>query len=278
MDLKTPYNKAIALADKWKSETLKGLDSTKSGYQQYKFDVERIYDDMIKKAKESALNSSKSLEDGFRRGFTSIREEAGNFANLAESTVKNAFSNMEDALTTFITTGKASFSDFANAIISDLTRIIIRQSITQPLLNGIASYFGFATAHTGGIVGFDNLRKTYASPEVFFYAPKFHGGGIVGDEVPIIAKRGEGVFTREQMKAIGDRESTVNISVNVINNASSDVKTSVTKSNQGNGKINLDIMIEKIENSMAKNVSKGTGLAPVLERRYGLNPAYGSYG
>lgn len=278
LDLKTPYNKAIALADKWKSETLKGLDSTKSGYQQYKFDVERIYDDMIKKAKESALNSSKSLEDGFRRGFTSIREEAGNFANLAESTVKNAFSNMEDALTTFITTGKASFSDFANAIISDLTRIIIRQSITQPLLNGIASYFGFATAHTGGIVGFDNLRKTYASPEVFFYAPKFHGGGIVGDEVPIIAKRGEGVFTREQMKAIGDRESTVNISVNVINNASSDVKTSVTKSNKGNGKINLDIMIEKIENSMAKNVSKGTGLASVLERRYGLNPAYGSYG
>lgn len=201
-----------------------------------------------------------------------------NFANLAESTVKNAFSNMEDALTTFVTTGKASFSDFANAIISDLTRIIIRQSITQPLLNGIASYFGFATAHTGGIVGSDNLRKTYASPAVFFNAPKFHGGGIVGDEVPIIAKRGEGVFTREQMKAIGDRESTVNISVNVINNASSDVKTSVTKSNQGNGKINLDIMIEKIENSMAKNVSKGTGLAPVLERRYGLNPAYGSYG
>lgn len=278
LDLKTPYDKAIALADKWKSETLKGLDSTKSGYQQYKSDAERIYDDMIKKAEESALNSSKSLEDGFRRGFTSIREEAGNFANLAESTVKNAFSNMEDALTTFVTTGKASFSDFANAIISDLTRIIIRQSITQPLLNGIASYFGFATAHTGGIVGSDNLRKTYAGPAVFFNAPKFHGGGIVGDEVPIIAKRGEGVFTREQMKAIGDRESTVNISVNVINNASSDVKTSVTKSNQGNGKINLDIMIEKIENSMAKNVSKGTGLAPVLERRYGLNPAYGSYG
>lgn len=46
---------------------------------------------MIKKAEESALNSSKSLEDGFRRGFTSIREEAGNFANLAESTVKMRF-------------------------------------------------------------------------------------------------------------------------------------------------------------------------------------------
>lgn len=96
--------------------------------------------------------------------------------------------------------------------------------------------------------------------------------------MPIIAKRGEGVFTREQMKALGDNGTNVNISVNVINNAASDVKTSVSKSDQGNGKFNLDIMIEKIENSMSRNVSKGTGLAPALERRYGLNPAYGSYG
>ena len=80
------------------------------------------------------------------------------------------------------------------------------------------------------------------------------------------------------MKALGDNGSTVNISVNVINNASSDVKASVSKSNQGNGKFSLDIMIEKIESSISKNISKGTGLAPVLERRYGLNPAYGSYG
>lgn len=278
LELKTPYEQAMAKADEWRANALNNLDASSADYEKYKAQINQVYDDMLKKADETALNSSKSLSDGFVRGFQDVQKEMRNFASLGESAVKNAFSNMEDALTSFVVNGKASFSDFANAILSDLTKIAIRQSITQPLMNGISSYFGFATAHTGGIIGADNLSTKSASLSVFSGAPKFHSGGIVGDEVPIIAKRGEGVFTKEQMKALGDNGSTVNISVNVINNASSDVKASVSKSNQGNGKFSLDIMIEKIESSISKNVSKGTGLAPVLERRYGLNPAYGSYG
>ncbi|MBR1600909.1 MAG: phage tail tape-measure protein, partial [Alphaproteobacteria bacterium] len=133
-------------------------------------------------------------------------------------------------------------------------------------------------AHTGGIVGADNLKTTYASPAVFSGAPKFHKGGIVGDEVPIIAKRGEGVFTKEQMKALGNGGGTeVNVNVNVVNNAASEVKTSVSKTNLGNGDFSLDVVIEKIEGAIGKNISKGEGLSPLLEQRYGLNPAYGSY-
>lgn len=278
LELKTPYEQAMAKADEWRKNALNNLDASSADYQKYKDQIGQVYDNMVKKANETALQSSKSLEDGFKRGFLNIQKDVNDFASLAESAVKNAFNSMEDTLTSFITTGKASFSDFANAIISDLTRIIIRQSITQPLMNGLGSYFGFAMAHSGGIVGADNLALKSASSLVFAGAPRFHSGGIVGDEVPIIAKRGEGVFTREQMKALGDNGSTVNISVNVVNNAASDVKASVSQSNQGNGKFNLDIMIEKIESSMSRNVSKGTGIAPALERRYGLNPAYGSYG
>lgn len=278
LELKSPYEQAMTKADEWKANALKNLDASSKDYEKYKEQINQIYDNMVKKADETALNSSKSLEDGFKRGFLNIQKDVNDFASLAENAVKNTFSNMETALTTFVTTGKASFSDFTNAIISDLTRVIIRQSITQPLMNGIGSYLGFATAHTGGIVGADSLATKPASSLAFAEAPRFHSGGIVGDEVPIIAKRGEGVFTREQMKALGDNGSTVSISVNVINNATSDVKASVSQSNQGNGKLNLDIMIEKIESSMSRNVSKGTGIAPALERRYGLNPAYGSYG
>lgn len=278
LELKTPYEQAIAKADEWKANALKNLDASSKDYEKYKEQISQVYNNMVKKADESALKSSKSLEDGFKRGFLNIQKDVNDFANFAENAVKNTFSNMETALTAFVTTGKASFSDFANAIISDLTRIIIRQSITQPLMNGIGSYFGFAMAHTGGIIGADNLATKSASSLAFASAPRFHSGGIVGDEVPIIAKRGEGVFTREQMKALGNNGSNVNISVNIVNNAASDVKASVSQSNQGAGKFNLDIMIEKIESSMSRNVSKGTGIAPALERRYGLNPAYGSYG
>ena len=42
------------------------------------------------------------------------------------------------------------------------------------------------------------------------------------------------------------------------------------------GDLTLDIMIEQIEGGMARNIGRGQGMAPTLERRYGLNPAAGS--
>lgn len=278
LELKTPYEQAMAKADEWRANALKNLNASSADYDEYKQKIEQVYADMVKKADKTALDSSKSLADGFKRGFVNLQNEIGNFASLAESTVKNAFNNMENTLVSFVTTGKASFADFANAIVADMARIAIRQAITQPLMTGIGAYFSFGAAHTGGVVGKESLMTRSVSPLVFTGAHKFHGGGIVGDEVPIIAKRGEGVFTREQMKALGSSGgANVNISVNVVNKASNEVKTSVTKSNQGGGKFSLDIMIEKIEGAIGKNITKGEDLSPILEQRYGLNPAYGSY-
>ncbi len=278
LELKTPYEQAMAKADEWRKNAIQNLDASSADYQKYKDQIGQVYDDMVKKADETALDSSKSLADGFKRGFVNLQNEVGDFASLAESAVKNAFSNMENTLVSFVTTGKASFADFANAIVADMARIAIRQAITQPLMTGIGTYFGFGAAHTGGVVGKESLMTRSVSPLVFSGAPKFHGGGIVGDEIPIIAKRGEGVFTREQMKALGSQnKADINVNVNVVNNAASEVKTSVTKSNLGNSEFNLDVVIERIESTIGKNISKGEGLSPLLEQRYGLNPAYGSY-
>lgn len=56
--------------------------------------------------------------------------------------------------------------------------------------------------HSGGIVGrFGPTR--YVDPSIFVGAPRFHDGGLVAGERPIIAKDGEGVFTAAQMKAMG---------------------------------------------------------------------------
>lgn len=278
LELKTPYEQAMAKADQWRDNALKNLKASSKDYETYKKQIEQVYNHMVKKADETALTTSKKLEDGFKRGFIGLKKEVDDFATLAESAVRNAFSNMENALVSFVTTGKANISDLVNAIVQDFAKLAIRQSITQPLMSGLSAYFGFASAHTGGIVGADNLKTTYASPAVFAGAPKFHKGGIVGNEVPIIAKRGEGVFTKEQMKALGSQnKADVNVNVNVVNNAASEVKTRVTKSNLGNGEFNLDVVIERIESTIGKNISKGEGLSPLLEQRYGLNPAYGSY-
>ena len=137
---------------------------------------------------------------------------------------------MEDALVEFATTGKLNFSDLANSIIADLARIAIRKSITEPLAEGLEGILGgifgsgstppFSTppfnpaglpfvGHGGGVAGALGGRRRVVSPELFLGAPRHHRGGIAGQlrpgEVPIIAERGEGVFTPEQMAALGAR-------------------------------------------------------------------------
>lgn len=279
LELESPYDQAMTKANEWRENILNNLKSNAGDYEKYKEQVNQVYDDMVKKANEAALSSSKTLEDGFKRGFQNVQNELSDFASLAENAVKNAFSNMENTLVSFVTTGKISFSDFANSIISDMMQIAIRHSITMPLLSGISSYFGVAMAHSGGVVGADNLASKSVNPAVFIGAPKFHSGGLVGDEVPIIAKRGETIFTKGQMQALGgelNRKTPVSVNVNVHNNASS-TKAYATSNQDNDGNVSIDVIIEQIESTIGKNISKGEGLSPILEQRYALNPAYGSY-
>lgn len=279
LELKTPYEQAMVKADEWRKNALKNLDTSSADYQKYKEQIEQVYEGMVKKADEAALQSSKSLEDGFKRGFINLKNELDDFASLAESAVKNAFNNMENILADFVVTGKANIADLVQSIVSDFAKIAIRQSITQPLMTGLSSYFGFATAHSGGVIGADSLSSKVANPAVFASAPKYHTGGLVGDEIPIIAKRGETVFTKGQMDVLGTElhnKTPVLVNINVHNNASG-TKATATSKQDASGNLSIDVMIEKIEGAIGRNISKGEGLSPILEQRYALNPAYGSY-
>lgn len=76
-----------------------------------------------------------------------------------------------------------------------------------------------ALYHTGGIVGRELRQMRLTTADLFKSAKKFHTGGFPGlrtDEVPTILKKGEGVFTEQQMKALGGLGSP-EITVNVIN-------------------------------------------------------------
>ena len=65
---------------------------------------------------------------------------------------------------------------------------------------GIAA-MGF---HEGGKVGEPGAESftRVVSPSLFSRAQRFHGGGLVGDEVPAILKKGEMVLTKEQQRGV----------------------------------------------------------------------------
>ena len=135
-----------------------------------------------------------------------------------------------------------------------------------------------AFAHTGGVIGRDAFPARMVDPRAFDGASRYHRGGIVGGERPIVARSGEGVFTPGQMQALApvpDAKPVVHVAVNVRNTAPG-ARASAEVRREPGGDLTLDIMIEQIEGGMARNIGRGQGMAPTLERRYGLNPAAGS--
>ena len=278
-ELQDPYDQAMQKAAEWRDNALANLDSTKAGYEDFKADVNRVYDDMVKKASDAALKSSTNWKDGLTRSLQSSYADVTDMAKATENIVKNSFTAMEDTLTEFVMTGKASFSDFVNSIVEGMVRMAIQYAVIKPIMSGIMGYFGVPMAHTGGVIGTDTLSSRQISPDVFEGAPRYHTGGLVGDEIPIIAKRGETVFTKGQMDALGtelNSKNPVNVNVNVHNNASG-TKASASANKDAQGNVSIDVIVEQIESSIGKNISKGEGLSPILEQRYALNPAFGSY-
>lgn len=81
--------------------------------------------------------------------------------NVAEQTAKtmsSAFSNMEDSLTEFLSTGKLDFKKFVDSLISDVNRMIVKKFLMQPLssliddmMSGVfKNIFGQGSQSSGG--------------------------------------------------------------------------------------------------------------------------------
>jgi tape measure domain-containing protein len=70
-------------------------------------------------------------------------------------------------------------------------------------------------AHTGAMLGQGVSMSRMVNPAIFKNARKFHSGAnaiggrrLLPGEIPIIAKKEEGIFTKEQMSAMGDKMSS----------------------------------------------------------------------
>lgn len=95
---------------------------------------------------------------GFQRGFIKLGLGISNFADMAEKTITNAFTSMEDALVSFVTTGKVDFKGLVDSMLADLTRLLARQAL-MGMLNiinpggGLLAALGGGLGDTGGATG-----------------------------------------------------------------------------------------------------------------------------
>ncbi|SDI57183.1 phage tail tape measure protein, lambda family, partial [Pseudomonas sp. BS3767] len=128
-------------------------------------------------------------------------EQSRNVAGQTNQLFTRAFGNMEDAVINFVKTGKASFSDFADGVVSDLIRIQLRQAAAGFL----STAFGFMT---GGASTLGQGVMTGSSQMIS--KSGFSGGGYTGDggkfEPKGVVHGGEFVVKKEVVSQPGARE------------------------------------------------------------------------
>lgn len=148
-----------------------------------------LTDKQIAKLK-NLVTATKDVKDSFDKtfgeGLQQYYKSLANFGGQVADSVKGAFQGLEDQLTTFVTTGKANFTDLANSIIADIARIAIRQAIIRPLVGGVLDLFSIPRSAMGNVFAQNGIQKFARGgivdrPTLFPFAK---GTGLMGEAGP----------------------------------------------------------------------------------------------
>ncbi|SLN77041.1 phage tail tape measure C-terminal domain-containing protein [Roseisalinus antarcticus] len=145
-------------------------------------------------------------------------------------TLVGAFQSAENAVSTFVKSGKLDFRDLVTSMIADLAKLAARRFILGPITNALSGALGGAGGasragevfadilHAGGTVGSPGPGRMVPAM-AFAGAPRMHSGGWAGlkpDEVPAILQRGERVLSRREAAGYGQGQSStpaVNVTI-----------------------------------------------------------------
>lgn len=211
----------------------KQLDEQYKYYKKHvenKEQLQKWYDKEYKKILANRTAIEKTWQEGATSALDDYMKTSNDVFTQSQNLVSNAFYNMENSLVDFVTTGKASFSDFVDGILEDVARLVIRQQITAPLASAISSIdFGtLFSAHgnafsDSGVEAFATggtfTNSVVTNPTMFEFGGGFNTNlGVMGEAGP------EAILPLSRIgKDLGVKTTPSNVVVNVINKTTQDV-------------------------------------------------------
>lgn len=193
---------------------------------------QEVFNKAKEKADDTLLEGRTDAQAGAIRAFRKYAEEGEDAASAVEKAFTDAMHATEDAIVNMVMGGEVSLkslNDMFNSVVEDITRMMVKKSITEPLFNwlggmmegdggGFLDYIFSSIFHEGGIAG--ELAASRQIPAyVFAGAPRYHSGGIAGlqpGEIPAILQRGEIVLPKNS-RSSGVISVVMNISANDAN-------------------------------------------------------------
>lgn len=225
---------------------------------------------------------------GATAGFADYAASARNAAQASSNLIGNAFKGMEDALVTFVRTGKLSFSSLVDSILADLVRMSLRQSLLGPISQLFGSLIG------GGLGGASvSGSGSLAGGEGAVAFKVLANGGYTGDggkyEPAGIVHRGEYVLNKEATSRLGvgalDRlnrgfangglvGSSISaglqqgaVNVNIKNEAGADGYQATAMATKNESGINIDVLIRR---SVTNDIRNNGPISQQLGGAFGL--------
>jgi len=187
------------------------------------------------------------------------------------------------------------FGNLLQGIEQDIIRLATRKVLLDPLLGAIDSLLssGGSGSGSGGGGIIESIASFFsfnAKGNVYQNSPSLsaYSGGVYTTPKAFAFAKGAGVFAEAGAEAIMPltRGQNGKLGVHAVGGGAPNVTVNLIESPGNGGQVNqkqdgnnltLDIMVEKIEGMMGRNIRQGRGIAPVIEGQYGLNRAAGAY-
>lgn len=224
-------------------------------------------------ASETYDRALRKLQESYDPSIRATKELSGELARIVTSNLATA----------------RSFDDLASIAEQALNRIlnkILEVHALQPLENffsGAISSLMPGIFHAGGMAGEAGPSRA-VSPALFLGAPRYHMGGLLPGETPIIARQGEGIFTPRQMDnadslfralagmAAGGQQGAV--TVNIYRSGGEEAETRQRR-NAGGG-IDVDVLFRGMDDWLGDNIAGGRSRAgDAIEQRFALDHTRG---
>lgn len=158
--------------------------------------------------RRDGLSLSDEERLGLENQFTALSELEDQFKRI-EEVAQSVASNMTNAIIQFAQTGKLSFKDFANSVISDLIRITVQQSLTGPLVGALSA--GLSSLANSAFGGVDSS----------IVQPRASGGPVTAGMPYIVGEKRPELFVPNSdgfiYPSVGSRKSSQNASNLTIN-------------------------------------------------------------
>lgn len=243
--------------------------------------------ELLTKALEGGRISEEQYLEAVQTRLDKNNEKIKEGKTLAEELGLTFTSAFEDAVSS-----GGDFSSVLKGLEQDIIRLIMRMTVTEPLLkafkdsggasgiiSSIGSYFSSSSATTvtpsanGNVYSSPSLSaysgQIVSKPTMFAFAS---GAGVMGEAGP------EAIMPLKRGKdgKLGVSTDGGGVVVNVINNTGAE--TSTKKRSDGQGGSIIDVFIEQAKNAIAGDIASGNGSVPAaMSGAYGLKRTAGAY-